>query len=257
VNTKAKEEELKIISKPYLDKFYRVYEANYYIGLKQFEDLNDLLISKKCIRGLPPAENFICRAIVKTIRTRPDLFPPNSFTSIIGTPTPLTVSPNYPKNDSIQNDNLRVAEEAYDNSKVLNIVIGDIKDRQKSIFKAQAFNSHGSINKARLWVGPVTAETFRKWILKQRDKNSRKPISIIYMGNGTWKGSSWRNRIRPFETNFAEVAIDITSRYKNIYILAMASKSFGFGFELLWLNNKHIKKIEIDNKGKIYTLKIK
>lgn len=211
-----------------------------FFGFREFtmvqrSERNKFIMSQGYGRGCPAWERDACNKLICGLKKLPD----GGIALIIGSPAPLSVA--RKNGNLISDDNLEVIHIAKYTTKYPGIIIiGNLVNDTKATQKCHDFKELNSISSSfRVFKGPVTAATLKRIIKKLAKEYPL--VKVILMTSGLWKHSNTHKIQRPelakYDLNFYRASLDITNKFNNVHILAMARGSEpGYGFSVEYVH---------------------
>lgn len=159
---------------------------------------------------------------------------------IIGTPTALCASDGA-TNNQIMTDNPAVAtvlDSTTDINNPVSIIIGNAVNPEKARLKEQHWNSINYPNDLSVKVDRVDRDGFTMYVTAFVERYKPYPCKVILLTSGIWEFS--RTTQQNFKKNgiegnfnFEDPSKYLTSKYKNLHILAMTKGPYGFNIRYL------------------------
>lgn len=146
---------------------------------------------------------------------------------LIGTPTAFCVAMPNLYNNKIITDNLIVAQALQRTTeRPIIIVVGDAIDEYKAILKCQHWMSISTLINPRVMRDRVDVASFMRHVTELVENNSNDICKVVLLTSGVMVDSVpiLDSNGQKLDRKFGPACHELTKRYKNLHILAMATK---------------------------------
>jgi hypothetical protein len=164
--------------------------------------------SNGLIRKSAPKEQEACDKIIDCID---NTLPRGGNSIYLGTPTAVAIS-ECSRFKKIILDNYLVADRLKRTSDKLEILIGNIVNRQKALAKVRDFKSLQYMGSMRIEACAIDGPAFYRIVNREAKRNSI--LKVVLMTSGSWDGKDSRY-------NFSKYANRLIAMYPHIHIIAM------------------------------------
>jgi len=205
----------------------------------QDREIQNHLLRNNIVRN-SNQEGVVCKRINQTIQ---NILPQGGAAMIIGTSAPFCAS-TYSNNNQIITDNLSVAITLdLTTDEPVTIIVGNAVNPEKAKLKASHWQSINYPNDLIVKVDRVDRDGFMMYVTSFVENHKDVPCKVILLTSGLWNFTN-STKIRFMRAgikgdfNFESPSKFLTSRYKNLHILAMTLGVEGsFRFSIRHLHN--------------------
>ena len=190
-------------------------------------------VKKNITRAAPSSEREACTNIIDVLM---NTLPKGGAGMIIGTPTPFCASV-HDQHNLLLTDNFEVALALkFTTNEIPTIVVGDAINPERAQLKVEHWRSNNSTGNFNIIQDCVDGSSFTYYVTRLAEHNNLS--KVVLMSSGVWSCvASTRNKYNGLNFNFKDPSMFLTSKYKNLHIVAMVNAGPRNGFDIHYLNN--------------------